>query len=112
MATPRRSPLIRDGLKFDQSADLLAELFSELDLLDDAEVPALEVVLLPFVPDEDDDDSDLLEVSDVDVSDFEDSAFDASALVESAFESALAESAFEASALAASTFEVSPFDLA
>jgi hypothetical protein len=108
MATPRRSPLMRDRLKFDQSADLLAVLFSDLDLLDDAEVPALEVVLLPFASDEDDDDSVLLEVSVVDVSGFEDSAFDASALVESA----LAESAFEASALAASTFEVSPFDLA
>jgi hypothetical protein len=82
-----------------QSADLLAVLFSEFDLLDDAEVPEVALVVLPFVPAEDDEDSDLLPASDVDVSDFEDSAFAESALADE-------------SALAASTFEVSPFDLA
>jgi hypothetical protein len=85
-------------MKVVQSADLLAVLFSELDLLDDAAGLESEVVLLPFAPAEDDTDSDLLVLSDLDVSVLVDSVLDESALL--------------ASALLASTLEVSPFDLA
>jgi len=80
-------------MKVAQSADLLAVLFSELDLLDDAAGLESVDVLLPFAPAEDDADSDLLAVSDLDVSVFVDSVLDESALVES-------------------TLDASPFDLA
>jgi hypothetical protein len=101
MATLRLSPQMRFRLTFDYSADLLAVLFSELDLLDDAVVPELAAVLLPFASEEDDevdDDSDLPTVSALDESDFVDSDDDESVLVESA--------------LAASALDVSPFDFA
>jgi hypothetical protein len=80
-------------MKVAQSADLLAVLFSELDLADGVAAFESEEVLLPFASDDDDADSDLLAVSDLDVSVFVDSVLDESALVES-------------------TLDASPFDLA
>ena len=62
-------------------------LLSEFDLLEDAGALALGAALLPF---DDDEDSDLLEVSDLDESDVDDSDL---------AESTLAASALEASAL-------------
>ncbi|HEX3409161.1 MAG TPA: hypothetical protein VHS07_02720 [Candidatus Binataceae bacterium] len=81
----------------DQSADLLAALFSELDLLGDpAALESVEVLLL--LDSDDDVDSGLLAESVLAASVFGVSAF--------------VESDFAESALLASTLEVSPLDFA